>query len=93
VDEPILKGLGLNPIDKVKSGTAAGQAEQWVYMARLSFPQLGWTIDLPVAGVDLAGVVSSTTPPEPIGALLGRNLLGLGVLVWNGPGGTYTLAW
>ena len=46
-----------------------------MYFARLTFPQLGWTGELPVAGVDLTGQQVGRTPPQSIVALLGRNLL------------------
>ena len=63
-----------------------------MYFARLTFPQLGWTGELPVAGVDLTGQQVGTTPPQSIVALLGRNLLQNWMLVWNGPGGMWSIA-
>lgn len=38
VHEPILTGLGLNPIGIVNSGTAKGLVQQSVYPARIVFP-------------------------------------------------------
>ena len=92
VHEPILTGLGLHPVGTVASGTAAGQTQQSIYVARVSFPLLGWNLDLPVAGVDLTGQMLATVPPQPVIALLGRNLLAACVLIWNGPGGYWTIA-
>jgi hypothetical protein len=92
VHEPILMDLGLNPVSTVTSGTAAGPTQQSVYMARITFPILGWTVDLPVAGVDLSSQQIATAPPQPLIALLGRNLLQNCVLVWNGPAGIWTIA-
>ena len=92
VHEPLLKGLGLNPVGVVTSGTAAGPIQQSLYFARLVFPVLGWTIDQQVTGVDLTGQAVQTNPPQPIVALLGRNLLQNAVLIWNGPAGSWALA-
>ena len=92
VHEPHLTGLGLNPVSTVQVGTAAGPVQQNVYMARLVLPELGWTVDLPVAGVNLAGQQAAVTPPQPIIALIGRNLLQLCVFTWNGVGGFWSLS-
>jgi hypothetical protein len=92
VHEPLLIALGLQPVDKVASGTAAGPVQQSIYMARISFPLLSWSLDLPVAGVDLVGQAIATAPPQPVIALLGRNLLSNCVVIWNGPGGYWTIA-
>jgi len=92
VHEPLLTDLGLKPVGVVTSGTAAGPVQQSVYMVRLIFPVLGWTVDLQVAGVDLTGQTPPLDPPQPIIALLGRNLLTQCVLIWNGPGGFWTIA-
>jgi hypothetical protein len=92
VHEPLLKELGLNPSGTVMGGTAAGQVQQALYMVRLTFPLLGWTVDLQVVGVNLSGQSTNTEPPQPLAALLGRNLLQQCLLVWNGPGGFWTLS-
>jgi len=92
VHEPLLANLGLNPVGVVNSGTAAGRIQQALYVARLVFPLIGWTVDLQVVGVNLEGQEVATSPPQPIVALLGRNLLRNSVLVWNGWGGFWTLA-
>jgi hypothetical protein len=92
VHEPVLTGLGLNPVSIVTSGTAAGPVQQSMYFARLTFPMLRWTGDLPVVGVDLTGQQVATTPPQDIVALLGRNLLQNWMLVWNGSGGLWSIS-
>ena len=92
VHEPLLADLGLKPVGVVNSGTAAGPIQQSLYMARLIFPVIGWTVDLQVAGVDLTGQTPPLDPPQPIIALLGRNLLSQALLIWNGPGGFWTFA-
>jgi hypothetical protein len=92
VHEAILTGLGLQPVGQVQSGTANGPVQQNVYMTRLVFPLLGWTVDLPVAGVDLTGQQAQLNPPQDIIALLGRNLLRNCVLIWNGVGGFWSIS-
>lgn len=92
VHEPLLQTLGLHPTGTIESGTAAGRVQQSLYYARVTFPQLRWTSDLVVAGVDLGGQVASTNPPQPIVALLGRNLLRNWTLVWHGAGGHWSVS-
>lgn len=96
VHEPILTGLGLNPISVVQSGTANGLVPQNVYPARLVFPSTGWTVDAQQAvGVNLGGQtmqLDATQPPQAVIALLGRNLLEHWVLVWNGPVGFWSVS-
>lgn len=92
VHEPLLTGLGLNPVGMATTGTAAGQVQKPLYVARLLVPQIGWTLDIQVLAVDLTGQMINTTPPQPIIALLGRNLLRNCVLLWNGTAGIWTLA-
>ncbi len=91
VDEPILTGLGLHPVGTVASGTAAGPVQQSLYVARITFPIWAWTMDIQVVGVDLSGQILLTDPPQRPIALLGRNLLKFCVLIWNGPGGFWTI--
>ena len=57
------------------------------------FPTKGWTLDLNKAvGVNLKGLIIPKTPPEPIIALLGRNLLQHWVFTYNGVGGFWTVS-
>ena len=93
ISEDVLKTLGLNPFDIVNSGTADGPKKQSVYPARIVFPTKGWTLDLQKAvGVNLAGQIIPKTPPEPIIALLGRNLLQHWIFTYNGVGGFWTVS-
>jgi len=92
VHEPILQGLGLNPIGVVQAATATGLTQQNVYPARLVFPAEGIDITFQgVAGVNLAGQMLPLTPPQQVIALIGRNLLERWLLIWNGPGGIWTV--
>jgi hypothetical protein len=92
VHESVLAGLALNPVSTVTSGTANGPVTQSIYPARLVFPTVGWAVDLAgVTGVNLEGQFVMTTPPQPILCLVGRNLLRDSILIWNGPGGFWTI--
>lgn len=48
------------------AGTAAGPVQQAIYFAQLTFPVLGWTGELQVAGVNLTGQQVATNPPQDI---------------------------
>lgn len=92
IQEDILVSLGLNPIGQVDSGTANGLKPCNIYPARIVFPTKGWTLDLGQAmGVNLTGQIIPTDPPQPIIALLGRNLLERSVLIYNGITGFWTI--
>ena len=57
------------------------------------FPTKGWTLDLAtVVGVSLAGHTIPLTPPRPMVALIGRNILEEWVFTYNGPGGFWTVS-
>lgn len=93
VHEDALRQLGLKPFDIVDSGTADGPKQQNVYAARIVFPTKGWTFDLgKCVGVNTSGQVIPIDPPQPIIALLGRNLLQRGVFIYNGIGGFWTIS-
>ena len=90
VDGETISGLGVNPIGLVPVGSAAGQAQHSLYPARLRFPAEGLDIDFSsVVSVDLTG---QAVEGQPITALIGRDLLARCMLVYNGPGGFFTLA-
>jgi hypothetical protein len=92
IQEDILISLGLNPIGQVTSGTANGPKPCNVYPARIVFPTKGWTLDLGQAmGVNLTGQTIPGDPPQPIIALLGRNLLQRSVFIYNGITGFWTI--
>lgn len=92
IHEDILIGLGLKTIGVVNSGTANGPTQRNIYPARIVFPTTRLTLDLGQAmGVNLTGQEVQTTPPQPIIALLGRNLLERGIFIYNGVGGFWTI--
>lgn len=93
VDEPLLEALGLTPIGTVATGTAAGPTTQSLYAARIFFPTTGWTLELQqVIGSNLTGQVIPIDPPQRMICLIGRSTLQDWQLVWNGPGGFWTVA-
>jgi hypothetical protein len=93
VHEPALTALSLQPVNTVNMGTANGPTVQNVYAARIYFPTVGWNVELQqVVGANLSGQVIPLQPPQPMICLLGRNTLRDWVVVWNGPGGFWTVA-
>lgn len=93
IEESILTSLGLNPIGKATTGTANGPRPCNIYPATLVFPAQGWTLDLgQVMGVNLAGQAVPLDPPQPIVALLGRNVLERAIFIYNGITGFWTIA-
>lgn len=93
VHQPILQGLGLNPVGIVNAGTPGGPTQRNVYPVRIMCPTQRWTLDVGRAmGVDLTGQIVNIVPPVPIIALLGRDLLQHWVFIYNGPGGFWTIS-
>jgi hypothetical protein len=93
VHESILTGLNLHPVGVMACGTANGPALRSVYPVRLVLPTMSVTVDnTQSVGVDLTGQQALTVPPEPIIALIGRNLLQQWVFTYNGPGGFWTVS-
>lgn len=85
VEESQLIGLGLKPIGQVNVCGQSGPKLQNVYIARLSFPGTPIPVlDIRVIGVQMTG--------QNLLSLIGRDLLRHCVLVYNGPMGSYTLA-
>ncbi|MBI2767451.1 MAG: hypothetical protein HYX53_16270 [Chloroflexi bacterium] len=83
----------MQPVDTIAMGTANGPVTQNVYAARIFFPATGWSLELEqVIGSNLAGQTIPIQPPQQLICLIGRNTLRDWVLVWNGPGGFWTVA-
>jgi hypothetical protein len=89
-----LLALGLNPVGQITVGTANGPTPQFLYPATIRLPSTGgWQFELAaVCGSNLAGQMIPTTPPQQLLVLIGRDLLSLMTLHWNGPGGACTLS-
>ena len=82
--------LGVNPIGVVTIGSAAGQAPHNLFPAHFTFPSAGINIDFAsVVGVDLAGQIING---QQLIALIGRDVLSMGIFVYNGPLGTFSFA-
>jgi hypothetical protein len=94
VDESSLVKLGVNPIGVATTRTAAGPANQSRYPVRLEFPGEGLDLEFSsVTGVDLSGqAIDIGAQSHPIVVLVGRDVLSQCVLVYNGPGGFYSLS-
>ena len=93
VHEPILQALGLHPVGPITSGTAAGLVVQNAYAAQIRIPSTGTVLELaPVGAVDLKGQIVQVPGNPPLIALLGRNLLMHGVLVYNGSAGMWSFS-
>lgn len=93
VHEPVLQKLGLHAVGVINSGTAAGTISQNTYAAQLRIPANGVVAELaPVVGVNLSGQLAAINGQPQIIALLGRNLLSHGVLVYNGTFGFWSFS-
>src|SRR5947209_10379299 len=90
VHAPIMSNLGVNPIGVVTSGTPAGQVLHSLYPAHFMFPATNIEIDFTsVVGVDLSGQIIND---QQLIGLLGRDVLSMGILVYNGTIGTFSFA-
>jgi hypothetical protein len=90
VHAAIMQNLGVNPIGVAISGTAAGQVPHDLYPAHFAFPAARIEIDFTsVVGVNLTG---QEVNGKPIVALIGRDVLSLGIFVYNGLTGAFTIA-
>jgi predicted aspartyl protease len=90
VDNNLLNQLGMQATGTVTTGTAAGPTSQLLYPAKLSVPGARLEIDFgSVIGVNLSG---QSIAGQDVVVLLGRDVLSRCILVYNGPGGLFTLA-
>ncbi len=90
VHAPIMSSLGVNPIGVVTSGTPAGQVLHSLYPAHFTFPATTIEVDFTsVVGVDLSGQIITG---QQLIALIGRDVLSNGILVYNGTIGTFSFA-
>lgn len=95
VHEPTFAQLGVAPVGVALVGTASGPSQRPTYPARLVFPETGWDFDAPgpLTSVDLTGqMVNMGSGPQPILMLVGRDILRICVLVWNGPAAMWSLS-
>jgi len=87
VDRKVIEQLGMAPVSEANVGTAGGVQKQLVYPAMLRFPNTTMPeLNIWCLGGDFAGQGDMI-------ALIGRDVLSLFVLVYNGPGASITLAY
>lgn len=90
VDKSVITQLGVQPVGITNTLTAAGEVEQNLYPAHFKCPGENIDIDFTsVLGVDLRG---QQINKHPVIALLGRDVLSRFMLIYNGPGGFFSLA-
>src|SRR5712691_4719712 len=81
VHGPIMRDLRVSPINTATTHTAAGPVTHSLYPAHFTFPAPKIEIDFAsVVGVNLAG---QTILGKQLIALIGRDVLGMGMLVYN----------
>ena len=85
VDEEGVASLGIQPIGQMKLSTPSQSRPAWLYAARLTC--CGGAVPV----VEILDIVGCTLQPQGFIALLGRNFLRKVVLVYDGPGGFFTL--
>lgn len=89
-EQGIMTQLGVNPIGRVRLGTARGRSMHYLYPAKFRFPQIRFEVEYSsVVGVDLRG---QGVGNQPIIALIGRDLLSRCVFIYHGTQGSYSLA-
>ena len=86
VDEEVVASLGIQPIGQMKLSTPSQSMPAWLYAVQLTCSGVA----MPV--LELLDVVGCTLQPQGFIALLGRNFLRKGVLVYDGPTGAFTMS-
>lgn len=90
IDSEAARRLGLQPINTIQLGTAAGPITQFLYPATFRFPAMKLEIEFSsVVGVDLTG---QSVGDKKLVALIGRDVLARFILIYNGPNGQFSLA-
>jgi hypothetical protein len=85
VEDAVLRQLNLQPIRETPMSGATGNRTLNVYHARLTFP------GTPMAPIEMDVVGVHMNQPGII-CLFGRDILRYCVLIYNGPQGSYTIA-
>lgn len=85
VDLPLIKSLGVQPISSAQVLTPQGSAMQDIYPVKILFAGTSIAFNLnAVLGSDLAA--------QNIVALIGRDILSICMIVYNGPFGHFSLS-
>ena len=92
VHEPILRALGISPIDVITSNTPHGTGVSSIYPACIGLPSLQLPV-LQFARVMGCNLDWLTPDGTRIIALLGRDLMQYVLMIYNGPAGTVSLSY
>ena len=87
VDESVLRGLGLEPIQTAGISTPSGRSEANAYACALYFP------GNPLPDMELSFVLGVQLQNQGYSALIGRDLLRDMILIYDGPGARITFAY
>jgi hypothetical protein len=87
VDEQVVQSLNIPPYGVSESITPAGPANQLNYAASISFP------GTPLPNINFTDFIGCQIAAGGIVALIGRSVLRDFVMVYNGPGGSVSLAY
>jgi hypothetical protein len=91
IDETVLKQLSILPIDSIPSQTPHGAGRSFVYPTKVSLPSIN-VKDFSIARVIGCNLKWKTADEKEIIMLLGRDMLGGSVLIYNGKSASITLA-
>ncbi len=90
VNESTASGLGVSPVGTATVGTAGGSHLQPVFPLKITLPQSQMSIEYEqVMGADLSGC---QVMGQQLLLLIGRDVLERMILIYDGPGGQFTLA-
>ena len=87
IDEEALASLGITPSGTITISTPTGSAVQSTYAASLSFP------GTPLPNTNFTDFVGSSLRAQGIVALIGRSVLRHFIVIYNGPGGSVSVAY
>jgi hypothetical protein len=90
VDESLAAELGLSIIDRQVIGGVAGQQEHNIYLAELVIPNLQLSMKGRLVGVNIE-MLKNVALEGPSQVILGRDVMSLMVVVYDGVNGTVTL--
>jgi hypothetical protein len=86
VDQDALTGLGLTPSGSMTISTTTGSAVRPTYTASLSFPGTS------LPNITFTDFVGAPLQEHGVVALIGRSVLQHFIVIYNGPGGSVTVA-
>lgn len=87
IDDDAITGLGITPSGTMEVSTATGSAIRPTYAASISFPGTS------LPNVNFTDFVGAPIGEHDIIALIGRSVLRHFVVIYNGPGGSVSVAY